>query len=333
MNLEPGTASFAMGFPVGHTRVDASSPAGYEEESDFLSYAPEGGSVHETESEIRWGFATYGSLGAMFDSDADDTVGVDHDFYSSTMLVNVAVMVAMPVGDRLSVGAALAGIYGQSHLRYFQNAPFAYTVRGPGVQAIFGLRYRLTDEIALGLGFRTPGKVWAEGDDGAKGPHQDVSLGLDLPAQVFLGINANVTSRFDVGLAGRWTDASSFGGSEFRFEDTPEANIPFIRSASDEWRISAGAGYKLTDRLTVRGGVGYADAMVPDEWVSPLIIDSAEWKIGAGLSWEVAGWFVDFTAGGCPGGTRDISDSEAAIYPGRYTVGGEIYMLGVRTTI
>ncbi len=335
MNLEPGSMSAAFGIPVGHSRVDATIPTGnYNTTSDFVAYAPEGGSVFATDYGVRWGFAIYGSLGSVFDSDAEPSVLVEHDFLSAQSISNVALMAAVPAGDRLSIGVALAGIYGQSKLRYFQNDQFAYTVRGPGVQAIFGLRYRLTDNVALGASYRTPGMVWADGDDALPdGNKQDVDLDLELPGQVFLGINADVTERLSAGLYGRWTDASRFSHSTFRFEDTPQANVNFIRAASDEWRIGAGAAYRATETLTLRGGFGHADSIVPDTWVSPLLIDSNEWKISAGFSWEIRGWTVDCTVGHSPTGDREVSASEAVIFPGRYTIGGQIYMIGLRTTL
>jgi long-subunit fatty acid transport protein len=201
-----------------------------------------------------------------------------------------------------------------------------------------GLRYELTDRVALGLGVRTPGMVWADGDDRMpSGDKQDVDLHLDMPMQVFVGINADVTDRFHVGLSGRWTDSSSFSDSVFRFSQTPEGNIPYIRSASDEWRIAGGASYAVLPSLLVRLGLSYADSIVPDSWVSPLLVDSAEWKFAAGSSWQLPGewseWIVDFTAGYSPRGRRNVSDSEAVIFPGRYTIDGQIYMIGLRTTL
>jgi len=338
VNLPPGSVSAAFGLPVGHSQVHATTPPGYDTTSDFVAYAPEGGAVFESESGLRWGFAIYGSLGANFDSDKDPSVGVDHDFRSSSAVSNVALMMAYPLTDRLSAGVGLAVMYGQLHLRYYQQKQFAYTVRGAGVQSIVGLRYRLTDGVALGAGFRTPGMIWADGDDRVTpGNEQDVELHLDMPAQIFLGVNADVTDRLHLGLSGRWTDSSTFSDSNFRFEQTPAADIPYIRSASDEWRISAGADYALTEALTITGGVGYADEIVPDSWVSPLLIDSEEWKITAGSAWRLpgrfSGWTVDFTIGHSPTGERHVSDSEAAIFPGRYTIGGQIYMIGLRTTL
>lgn len=331
--MEPGSMSFAIGVPVGHSSVDASIPNGYGTTSDFVGCAPDGGVVYGTESGLRWGFAAFGSLGAVFDSDADPSVGVEHDSLSAQSILDLALMAAMPVTDKLSVGVALQGLYGQAKLRYFQNIPFTYTVRGPGVQAIAGLRYALTERLALGLSYRTPGMVWTSGDSPLGGGSQDVDLHLDMPAQLFAGVNSTITDRFDVGLYVRWTDASAFGNSVFHFEKTPAANIPFIAGATDEMRYGLGLAYRLFDSLTVRFGLGYADAIVPDRWVSPLLIDSNEWKVGGGLSWAVKDWIVDFTVGESPQTDREVSASEAGIFPGNYRMGGQIYMIGVRTRL
>lgn len=338
VNLPDGAMSAAFGLPVGHSQLHTTTPPDYDTTSDFLAYAPEGGSVFETDWGLRWGFAVYGSLGSTFDSDADPSVGVDHDFQSSAAITNVAFMLAYPVTDRLSVGLSVAVLYGQLHLRYFQGKQFAYTVRGPGVQATVGLRYQLTDAVSLGAGFRLPGMVWADGDDRVSpGDKQHVELNLDMPAQIFIGVNADATDRLHLGLTGRWTDASTFSDSNFRFSQTSAADVPYIQSASDEWRIAAGTDYELLESLNVSLGFSYADEIVPDTWISPLLIDSAEWKISGGTGWQLPGswsdWTLDFTVGYSPTGRRNVSDAEAAIFPGRYTIGGQIYMIGLRTTL
>lgn len=331
MHLAPGSTSFSIGVPVGHSAVRATAPPGYRSDSDFVAFAPEGGAVFETENGLRWGFALYGSLGAVFDSDADPSVGVDHDFLSEQGISNASFMVAWNAGEKLSFGFALTAVYAETHLRYFQNIPWAYTTRGPGIQAIGGLRYQLTDAVALGLGVRSPGMVWARGDHRMpSGEKQDVDLDLNLPSQVFAGVNVDLTDRLDVGLYGRWTDASTFGGSEYEFEQTPAGNIPFIRSATDEWRIGTGARYRVTEGFAVSTGVGYADSIVPDTWVTPLLMDSDEWKLSAGISYLIRGWTVDFSVGHSFTGDRRVSPAEAAVFPGKYSMSGQIYILGFR---
>jgi hypothetical protein len=42
---------------------------------------------------------------------------------------------------------------------------------------------------------------------------------------------------------------------------------------------------------------------------------------------------VDFAFAYFPTGTRHVSESEAAIFPGRYTMGGQAYVIGLRTTL
>jgi long-subunit fatty acid transport protein len=334
VHLEAGTVSFSIGVPVGHSAVRASQPAGYRSDSDFVAYAPEAGAVFGREGGLRWGVAMYGSLGAVFDSDADPNVGVTSDFLSESGISNLTAMVAWNLTERLAIGFALSAVYGETHLRYTTLIPFAYTTRGPGVQAMGGLRYALGERTALGLGIRTPGKVWARGDHRLpSGDKQDVDLDLDLPPQVFLGLNSDLGERWSVGLVARWTGSRSFRESIYRFEDTPQADVPFLAGASDEWRFGAGAEYALTDRWTLRTGFSWADAIVPDTWVSPLLVDSDEWLLGGGVSCKVGAWILDFTAGHSFTGERDVSPSEAAIFPGRYSMSGQIWMLGLRHTM
>lgn len=88
-----------------------------------------------------------------------------------------------------------------------------------------------------------------------------------------------------------------------------------------------------TPRGKNRARATAGDAIVPDTYVSPLLVDSDEWKITGGFSWLVRGWFLDLTVGHSPTGARTVSNSEAVVFPGRYTIGGQVYMLGLRTTL
>src|SRR5688572_9201326 len=90
--LESGATSVSLGVPVGHSQLHTTSPPGYDTTSDFIAYAPEGGSVFATGSGLRWGLSGYGSLASNFDSDADPSVVVDPDFYAASAVSNTAVM-------------------------------------------------------------------------------------------------------------------------------------------------------------------------------------------------------------------------------------------------
>jgi long-subunit fatty acid transport protein len=319
----------------GHTDFDASAPPGYSNTDGFTGYLPEGSLVLGGPRDIRAALSLYGSLGAAFDTDAQPAVGVPVDFLSNFAIVNVGAAVAWKASDRVSFGVGLALLLGDFKLRYTTDIPYAFSVWGPGVQAIAGVRWQVSDAVALGLGLRSPGMVWADGDHRLPtGEKQDVELDLEQPAQLFVGLNADITDKLHLGLTGRWTDASRFSSSIFRFEQTPSADIPFIADANDEWRLGLGLRYAFTDHITARLSASYADEIVGDRSVSPLLMDTEDWKIGGGFSFAFTPDVIaDVTVGHSFEGDADVSPSEASIFPGEYRMSGQILMIGLRVSL
>ncbi len=319
---------------IAHASMDASAPAGYEGDRDTYGFGPEFGMAFDGPGGWHFGIASYGSVGSSFKGQADPSVGVTSDFYSELSVANLALVAAHEVTDKLSVGVSVSALLGWTRLRYTSDIPYYYSLVGPGVQAIVGARYEVNDDLSVGVGVRLPGKLWAEGDmRKPDGENQNVSLGIKMPAQVFLGANFEATPRLSLGVYGRWTDTSSFGDSYFRFSDTPQGDVPLVPDANDEWRIGGGFLYALTERFKVAVSAGYADAVVGDRGVSPLLIDSAEVKVGAGVSYAFDSFTLDFLAGHDFGEVRHISSSEASIFPGRYRLSGQIVSIGFRMTL
>ncbi|HYC57404.1 MAG TPA: outer membrane protein transport protein [Candidatus Binatia bacterium] len=333
--FDPGFVSGSFGLAFGHTGFDASAPPGYSNRDGFTGYIPEGSVVFGGPRDVRAGLSLYGSLGASFDTDAQPASGVPVEFLSRLGVANVAASVAWNAGDRVSFGIGLTLLLGDIKLRYTPDIPYHFSVWGPGVQAIAGVRYQLSDRVALGLGIRSPGMVWASGDMRLPtGEKQDVELDLDQPAQVFVGVNADVTDKLHVGVSGRWTDASIFSDSFFRFEETPSGDIAFIADANDEWRAALGFRYALTPRFQVRLSASYADSIVGDRTVSPLLIDTEDWKVGGGFTfaWSPDLMF-DVTAGHGFEGERDISAGEATAFAGEYRMSGQVVFIGLRANL
>jgi len=326
--------STSAALPIGHSSIDASVPAGYDSDRDFYGFGPEFGMAFDGPAGWHFAVASYGSVGSSFKSEADPEVGVPSDFYSELSIANFAVAAAHDVTDEISVGVSISALIGWTRLRYTSDIPYAYAAVGPGVQAIFGARYQATDALSFGVGVRPPGKLWAYGDmHKPGGDKQDVDLTIKMPTQIFVGANFDATPRLSLGVYGRWTDASTFGTSYFRFSDTPEGDVPLVPDANDEWRIAAGFSYAVTERIKVGFSAGYADAMVGDNGVSPLLIDSAEVKVGGGISYAFDSFTLDFMAGHDFGQERHIAAGEASIFPGEYEVSGQIVAIGFRTTL
>ena len=75
-------------------------------------------------------------------------------------------------------------------------------------------------------------------------------------------------------------------------------------------------------------GVGHANAIVGEKGVSPLVYDTEDTRVGVGFSLDFDCWSLDFMGGHAFHGSRKIAADEALILPGRYTVSGQIVMIG-----
>ena len=308
-------------------------PPDYDEKNSFPVWAPAMGLAipsGNSERPLHYGFALYGSVGNNFSFDADPDVGVQNRFFSETGVFTSGLGMAYRISERLSVGAAITPLYGLSRLRYnLGPVRFKYKLTGPGIQGMLGLRWEPRPGLAVGLGVRTPGRVWMDGSMSLPGGRQDVDLELEMPMQVFVGVSKRFGDRLIASLAGRWTDSSSFGDSMIEFEVTDAADVPFVPRAKDEWLVSLGLEYICSEVFTLRLGVGHANAIVGDKGVSPLVFDTQDTRVGIGFSLNLDPWSIDLMAGHAFRGSRDIGADEALILPGRYSIDGQVAMIGI----
>jgi long-subunit fatty acid transport protein len=310
--------------------VNASAPPDYDERNSFTVLSPGVGLAVPTEGSFHYGFALYGSVGNNFEFDADPAAGVENRFFSEAGIFTFGAGLAYRFSDRLSVGAAITPLFGLSRMRYtLGGLPFKYKLTGPGIQGMLGLRWEPWDGLALGLGVRSPGKVWMDGSMPVGDRRQDVDLELRMPTQVFGGVTKHFGERVIASLAVRWSDTSCFGDSMIEFELTDAADSPFVPRAKDEWMFSAGVEYLWNDVLTLRVGAGHANAIVGEKGVSPLLFDTEDTRVAIGFGLNFDHWSLDFMVGHAFRNSRNIGDDEALIFPGRYTGGGELAMIGV----
>jgi len=322
------TADFSAGISFAKTGVDASAPPAYEDENSFLVLSPGFGVAVPRKGRWHYGLAAYGSVGTKFDFEADPAAGVDHSFLSEAGIFTLAPGLAYRISDRLSVGGAINPLFGLLKMRFTQqDIPFKYKLTGPGIQGMFGLRWEPRDGLALGVGVRTPGRVWMDGTMPVGGSQQDVDLELEMPAQIFSGITTRMGERATVSVAFRWTDSSSFGDSPIEFELMPDVSLPFVPAAEDEYAVSVGVEYAWSELLDLRLSGVHSNAIVGTEGISPLIFDTEDYRLGAGFGLNFDHWSLDFMAGHAFEGTRDVAANEAAVLPGTYSVEGHILMI------
>jgi len=326
------TYSGGMGVAFGKSCIEVSTPLRYDDCNRPMAIVPSGGVSVPLGDRVRAGVGLFGSTGSSFDYDAARPL-IEHDFFSETTIASLPLVLAYRVRENLWVGAELAPLYGSLRNRVPLPDPSSgglahvkYSLYGGGIQGMLGVTWVASEFIALGLGVRTPGAVWLDGSTDFAGEHLDVDLQIRMPTQVFFGITTHPTSRLEISTAVRWTDASRFGESHIEFD---AVELPFVPDAQDEWRAGLAAGFRATDDLTLRGGVSYATAIVGDEGVSPLLFDSQDVKIAAGVSYELGAWALHLTGGYQFEEERKIAPDEALLLPGRYSNTGGIVLIGV----
>ncbi|MFT5043023.1 MAG: long-subunit fatty acid transport protein, partial [Hyphomicrobiaceae bacterium] len=220
---------------------------------------------------------------------------------------------------------------GYLRLRFPAGFPFKYTMRGPGIQAMFGAQYHVDDRLSLGLGVRTPGIIFMDGSGPTPEGRRDMDLQIRMPAQVFVGASFDVTPTVELAVSGRWTDSSTLGASLIRVGGFDQLTTPLVPDANDEFRGAVGVTWAVAPKWKLRTGIGYADGIVGDDGASPLLFDvGADVKITSGISYDRGPWTFDVTAGYNFEEHREIDGEEALLVPGHYEASGGVLFLGLR---
>ena len=119
-----------------------------------------------------------------------------------------------------------------------------------------------------------------------------VSTTVKAPDTVSLGIRQRLDPLWTVMATAEWSNWSRIGTSRLdraRWRRPRSVGFPvtFPFQYKDGWFFSGGAEYKWTDRLTVRGGIGYEISPIKDQVREPLIPDNDRFWASIGATWQV----------------------------------------------
>jgi long-subunit fatty acid transport protein len=281
----------------------------------------------------RWrlGIGMHGVAGASLDFPPEEP-GLENGFFTESASVAMPIALAYELRDDVWVGAGVVPLFGYLRNRFAlpdpdggPALPVKYALRGPGIQGLLGVTWRVDDTWSVGLGARTPGAIWMDGTTPFAGERRDVDLVVQMPAQLFAGVTANVTRELETSIAFRWTQSESFGDSDIEFDGV---SLPFVPDAQNEWRISLGATYDVSEHFTLLLGTSYASRIVGNEGISPALFDTEDAKISPGVMWRTGRTEVHFMVGYGFEADRRVSAAEALALPGKYKGESGIAMLG-----
>jgi long-subunit fatty acid transport protein len=326
--FEQTTLTGSLGYGFGVTRID--NDAGYSQDDDLWAIFPDAAIAFPGRGRWTYGVGMYGSVGMNYDFEADPAAGVNNDFHAEASIGELPLAVAYRVRNDLYVGMEVIALFGHLRNRYtLSDQLFKYTLRGPGVQGQMGLTWKPFAQWSVGVGVRTPGRIWMDGSTAVPASiRRDVDLELQMPTQVSIGVTHRASRRVTVSASGRWTDSSGFGDSDISFGQLPAANVPFVPAADDEWRGALGVQIEPKKGWFVRLGASHSTHIVATRGVSPLVYDNTDNRVSFGLGVELGRWSVDTMAGYSFNRTRNVDAGEALVIPGRFESGGGIVMIG-----
>ena len=327
--FEEKTLTGSLGYGFGTMKIH--NEDGYSQDKDLWAIFPDAAVSIPGRSRWYYGVGMYGSVGTNYDFEAEPAAGVDNDFHAETSIGEMPFAVAYRVSEQLYVGAELIALFGHTRNRYtLGGALFKYTLRGPGVQGMLGLTWKPDPRWSLGLGVRTPGRVWMDGSTAVPATvRRDVDLALKMPTQVSLGVTHHASRRITLSVSGRWTDSSKFRNSDIEFNGLSAANVPFIPAANDEWRVAFGVQFEPRPGWALRFGASHSNRIVGTRGVSPLVYDNNDNRLSGGFGVDLGTWTLDAMAGYSFDESRNVETTEALVIPGHFQSGGGIVMIGI----
>ena len=191
----------------------------------------------------------------------------------------------LPVGPPFGLPGNLGGVGSQATLRG----------TGWGFGATAGVTLTPTPTTTIGLGWRSAlnQKIHGELVTSTIAPGTtigSVQATVDLPDIVSLGIRQRLDPQWTLLGTVEWSNWSRIGTSNVLQLNGAPATIlgnPFSLKFQwrDSWYFSGGAEYAWTDRLTVRGGVGYEISPITDQVRTAIIPGNDRVLASVGGSW------------------------------------------------
>jgi long-chain fatty acid transport protein len=143
----------------------------------------------------------------------------------------------------------------------------------------------------LGLGFRSSVNHTLDGHVKINPPvgssvTLDASADLGTPESLGVSLSQQVTDRLSLSGTVEWTNWSRFNELRVKFDAGGPDSVT-EEQWDDTFFFSLGADYKLTDRLTIRGGVAYDQSPVSDKFRTARLPDEDRYWIAIGGTYAV----------------------------------------------
>ncbi len=164
-----------------------------------------------------------------------------------------------------------------------------------------GALFELNPDVRLGIAYRSSIKHEIKGDATFSNPtlpgafaaltagatNTGARSTIKTPDSLSVSLYDQLNSKWALLADATWTGWSKFKELRVRFDNgAPDIATP--ENWRDTVRLSLGAGYKLDDRWTLRGGVAYENSAIPDAFRKARVPDNAHTLLGFGANYRLS---------------------------------------------
>ncbi len=212
---------------------------------------------------------------------------------------------AYKVTERLTLGAGARAEIASSEFSLVLGPADVEFGRGYAYGGGFqlGLHYQAADDLAFGLGYRSPS--WF--GDVAGGDAEASILGLPaiplgsgridelrLPQKISAGVAWDATDSLKLVGEVRWLnyEQSSLDSLTIATDGVIDARLPLPLGYRDQWVFAAGAEYELDEHWTLGVGYNYGTTPVNSRNLLPMGSTLAQHHVTAGIRYRKDHWWV-----------------------------------------
>jgi len=199
---------------------------------------------------------------------------------------------AWRINDMISVGVGVQVQYAKADLSHCFGAPCGVggllaelSGHDWGYGFTAGVTVTPTPTTTIGLGYRSGINQKIDGTISISTfGSAAASTAINLPDIVSLGLRQKLTPQL-TGLATvEWSNWSRIGTSVVSAAPF-STTIPF--QYKDGWLFSLGAEYMMTEKMKLRGGVGFEKSPITDDVRIPLLPDNDRYWLSVGASYQM----------------------------------------------
>ncbi|WP_168929172.1 OmpP1/FadL family transporter [Crenobacter intestini] len=260
---------------------------------------PQGFLIKEINERTRFGFGVTVPFG-LGSSYGDDWFGRNHGIEAHIMTVDFNPSLAYQLDEQWSIGGGVSAQYAKAKLKqgaFFPGASGEIDADSWAFGYNLGVMYQFDADTRVGLSYRSKLQHDAEGDYTAQGFDKflgglkidgvyDGAASVTTPESVLLSAYHRVNPKLALTGSLRWSNWSRF--DKLTIEGNPLSDTTIDNNWKGSWFASVGADYSYSDKLTLRGGVGYETSPVPDaEHRNPLIPDRDRVWLSVGGSYAL----------------------------------------------